>query len=88
VDSRLAIQVRTYRWANQARAQWSARFESRSRSPVLVVEDFEPFRKFVTSKLAAVRNLQVIGEVSDASSYAERSVKRLKFEVVTGRFLH
>ena len=32
---------------------------------VLVVEDFEPFRRFVRSKLAEKPELQVIGEVSD-----------------------
>jgi chemotaxis response regulator CheB len=32
---------------------------------VLVVEDFEPFRQFIRSKLAEKPELQVIGEVSD-----------------------
>jgi two-component system secretion response regulator SsrB len=42
---------------------------------VLVVEDFEPFRKFVTSKLAGVRNLQVIGEVSDGLAAVQNAVE-------------
>ena len=32
---------------------------------VLVVEDFEPFRRFIRSKLDEKPELQVIGEVSD-----------------------
>jgi DNA-binding NarL/FixJ family response regulator len=32
---------------------------------VLVVEDFEPFRQFIRSKLSEKPELQVIGEVSD-----------------------
>jgi DNA-binding NarL/FixJ family response regulator len=32
---------------------------------VLVVEDFEPFRRFIRSKLGEKPELQVIGEVSD-----------------------
>jgi len=32
---------------------------------VLVIEDFEPFRRFICSSLAKTPNLLVIGEVSD-----------------------
>ncbi len=32
---------------------------------ILVVEDFEPFRRFICSKLGANPELQIIGEVSD-----------------------
>jgi CheY-like chemotaxis protein len=42
---------------------------------VLVVEDFEPFRKFVTSALAGVRDLQVIGEVSDGLAAVQKAVE-------------
>jgi DNA-binding NarL/FixJ family response regulator len=40
---------------------------------VLVVEDFEPFRRFVTSTLAGLRDLQVI-EVSDGLAAVEKAV--------------
>jgi DNA-binding NarL/FixJ family response regulator len=39
--------------------------QSASTVRVLVVEDFEPFRRFICSKLCGNPELQVIGEVSD-----------------------
>jgi DNA-binding NarL/FixJ family response regulator len=42
---------------------------------VLVVEDFEPFRKFVASTLAGVRDLQIIGEVSDGLAAVLKAVE-------------
>jgi DNA-binding NarL/FixJ family response regulator len=42
---------------------------------VLVVEDFEPFRKFITLTLAGVRDLQVIGEVSDGLAAVQKAVE-------------
>jgi DNA-binding NarL/FixJ family response regulator len=42
---------------------------------VLVVEDFELFRKFVTSTLAGVRDLQVIGEASDGLAAVQKAVE-------------
>jgi DNA-binding NarL/FixJ family response regulator len=41
----------------------------------LVVEDFEPFREFVTLTLAGVPDLQVVGEVSDGSAAVEKAVE-------------
>jgi DNA-binding NarL/FixJ family response regulator len=42
---------------------------------VLVVEDFEPFRKFVTSTLAGVRDLQIIDEVTDGLAAVQKAVE-------------
>ena len=42
---------------------------------VLVVEDFEPFREFVTSTLAGVRDLQVIAEASDGLAAVQKAVE-------------
>jgi DNA-binding NarL/FixJ family response regulator len=42
---------------------------------VLVVEDFEPFRRFVTSTLAGLRDLQVIGEASDGLAAVQKAVE-------------
>lgn len=44
---------------------------------VLVVEDFEPFREFVTATLAGVRDLQVIGEASDGLAAVQKAVELL-----------
>jgi len=41
----------------------------------LVVEDFEPFRQFITSTLAGVHNLQVVGEVSDGLATVQLAVE-------------
>jgi len=44
-------------------------------SRVLVVEDYEPFRRMLTRTLAGVLGLQIVGEVSDgleATQQAER----------------
>ena len=44
-------------------------------SRVLVVEDYEPFRRMLTRTLAGVPGLQIVGEVSDgleATQQAER----------------
>ena len=48
---------------------------------VLVVEDFEPFRRFICSKLAEDRKLRVIGEASDGLE-ALRKAEELKPELV------
>jgi DNA-binding NarL/FixJ family response regulator len=42
---------------------------------VLVVEDFEPFRQFVALTLAGVRDLQVIGQVSDGLAAVQKAVE-------------
>jgi DNA-binding NarL/FixJ family response regulator len=44
---------------------------------VLVAEDFEPFREFVTATLAGVRDLQVIGEASDGLAAVQKAVELL-----------
>jgi CheY-like chemotaxis protein len=46
-----------------------------ARVNVLVAEDFEPFRRFVTSTLAGLRDLQVIGEVSDGLAAVQKAVE-------------
>jgi DNA-binding NarL/FixJ family response regulator len=40
---------------------------------VLVVEDFEPYRQFIASKLEGRRDLQVIGEASDGLEAAQKA---------------
>lgn len=47
------------------------RYESRVR--VLVVEDFEPFRRFVCSTLGQQPNFQVICEVSDGLEAVDKA---------------
>jgi len=42
---------------------------------VLVVEDSVPFRQFISSKLAARRDLQVICEVSDGLEAVQKAVE-------------
>jgi len=42
-------------------------------STVLVVDDFEPFRRFVCSTLASRPNLQVIGQASDGLEAVEKA---------------
>ena len=42
---------------------------------VLVVDNFEPFRRFVTSTLAGLRDLQVIGEVSDGLAAVQKAIE-------------
>ena len=48
---------------------------------VLVVEDFEPFRRFICSKRAEDRKLRVIGEASDGLE-ALRKAEELKPDLV------
>jgi DNA-binding NarL/FixJ family response regulator len=48
---------------------------------VLVVEDFAPFRQFVTSTLGKAPDLQVIGEVSDGLE-AVRKAEELKPDLI------
>jgi CheY-like chemotaxis protein len=43
---------------------------------VLVVEDFVPFRQFILSTLASMRDLQVVGEVSDGLEALQKVVER------------
>ena len=40
---------------------------------VLVVEDFAPYRRFISSTLAGIRDLQVIGEVSDGLEAVQKA---------------
>jgi DNA-binding NarL/FixJ family response regulator len=40
---------------------------------VLVVEDFAPYRRFISSTLAGMRDLQVIGEVSDGLEAVQKA---------------
>ncbi|HYT21799.1 MAG TPA: response regulator transcription factor [Candidatus Polarisedimenticolia bacterium] len=42
---------------------------------VLVVEDFEPFRRFVLSTLASMPDLQVVGEVSDGMDAVRKAAE-------------
>lgn len=42
---------------------------------VLVVEDFESFREFVTLTLAGARDLQVIGEATDGLAAVQKAVR-------------
>jgi DNA-binding NarL/FixJ family response regulator len=42
---------------------------------VLIVEDFVPFRQFICSKLTAMSDLHVIGEVSDGSEAVQKAVE-------------
>jgi DNA-binding NarL/FixJ family response regulator len=42
---------------------------------ILVVEDFVPFRQFILSTLASMRDLQVIGEVSDGLEAVPKAVE-------------
>jgi len=46
-----------------------------SRVRVLVVEDFVPFRQFISSRLATRRDLQVICEVSDGLEAVQKAVE-------------
>jgi DNA-binding NarL/FixJ family response regulator len=40
---------------------------------VLVVEDFEPFRRFICSTLSKRSNLQIIGEAADGSEAIQKA---------------
>jgi DNA-binding NarL/FixJ family response regulator len=40
---------------------------------VLVVEDFEPFRRFICSTLGKLPRLQIVGEVSDGRNAVSRA---------------
>ena len=42
---------------------------------VLVVEDFEPFRRFILSTLASMPDLQVVGEVSDGMDAVRKAAE-------------
>jgi DNA-binding NarL/FixJ family response regulator len=42
---------------------------------VLVVEDFEPFRRFLSSALQKVPGLQIVGEVSDGLEATQQAGK-------------
>jgi DNA-binding NarL/FixJ family response regulator len=48
---------------------------ARKMSPirVLVVEDFEPFRQFIVTKLEEKRDLQVVGEVADGLEAVQKA---------------
>ena len=48
---------------------------------VLVVDDYEPFRRFVRSTLAEMQNLKVIGEASDRLE-AVRKTEELKPDLI------
>jgi DNA-binding NarL/FixJ family response regulator len=53
----------------------------RLRVPVLVVDDFEPFRRFVCSKLIRKPSLQIVGEVADGLE-AVRRAEELKPDLI------
>jgi DNA-binding NarL/FixJ family response regulator len=53
----------------------------RSKLRVLVVDDYEPFRRFVCSVLAKKPNLQILGEASDGLE-AVRRAEELKPDVI------
>jgi len=42
---------------------------------VLVVEDFTPFRQFILSTLAKMRDLEVVGEASDGLEAVQKAVE-------------
>jgi DNA-binding NarL/FixJ family response regulator len=46
-----------------------------SKVRVLVVDDFAPFRRFVCSKLVGIRDLHVVGEVSDGPEAVQKAVE-------------
>ena len=48
---------------------------------ILIVEDYEPFRRFVCSALGKRAELQVIGEVSDGPEAVEKA-KELKPDLI------
>jgi len=48
---------------------------------VLIVEDFEPFRRFVRSMLGKVPGLQIVGEVSDGLE-AVRKAEELQPDLI------
>jgi DNA-binding NarL/FixJ family response regulator len=53
---------------------------------VLVVEDFEPFRRFLSSALERTPGLQIVGEVSDGEVSdgleAVRQAERLRLDLI------
>ena len=49
--------------------------ESMSTVHTLIVDDFEPFRRFVRSTLESIRNLQIIGEASDGLEAVQKAEK-------------
>jgi len=76
VDSRLA-HPGANAFDGPTKAEPNSQRDLRRAAPVrvLVVEDFEPFREFVTLTLAGVRDLQVIGEASDGLAAAQKAVE-------------
>jgi DNA-binding NarL/FixJ family response regulator len=44
-------------------------------SRVLVVEDFVPFRRFICTMLASLKNCQVVGEASDGPEALRKAVE-------------
>ena len=48
-------------------------------STILLVDDYEPFRRVLRSILQERKNLQVIGEASDGVSWLELVVKLHRF---------
>src|SRR5579862_4814208 len=48
---------------------------------ILIVEDYEPFRRFICSVLGRRAELQVVGEVSDGSEAVEKA-EELKPDLV------
>jgi CheY-like chemotaxis protein len=45
----------------------------KSSARVLVVEDFEPFRRFICTQLSRKAELQIIGEASDGLEAAQKA---------------
>jgi DNA-binding NarL/FixJ family response regulator len=42
---------------------------------VLVVDDFAPFRQFISSTLETIRNLEIVGEASDGYEAIQKAVE-------------
>jgi DNA-binding NarL/FixJ family response regulator len=42
---------------------------------VLVVDDFAPFRQFISSTLETIRNLEIVGEASDGYEAIQKTVE-------------
>jgi DNA-binding NarL/FixJ family response regulator len=55
----------------------SGRFHRQDGKPtnVLVVEDFEPFRRFISSAIEKIRNVRIVCEVSDGLEAVKKAVE-------------
>ncbi len=61
--------------------QWGRGYLEAPTVRVLVVDDYEPFRQFVCSRLGKRQDLQIIGEASDGSE-AVRKAEELKPDMI------